>query len=46
MNTPNTQLSKLNTHKNTRQPTREQNDFFKEVPIRFTEKPRVHLSVS
>lgn len=46
MNTPNAHLPKPNTHKSTQQVNREQSDFFKEVPIRFTEKPRVSMSVS
>lgn len=46
MNTPNTHLPKPNAHKNTQSVNREQSDFFKEVPIRFTEKPRVSMSVS
>lgn len=46
MNTPNTHLPKSSTHKSTQPINREQSDFFKEVPIRFTEKPRVSMSVS
>lgn len=46
MNTPNTHLPKSSARKNTQPVNREQRDFFKEAPIRFTEKPRVPMSVN